>query len=528
MTFDTILNNLIANYISITGRNINKRSGFYGLLNAYAKALFLQRNYIEEQYLKEILIERQTIEELRLTGNVIGIAQNEATSAIGYALIQGNIGAIITNGIQFTNGVNTYRVISDATITLNQQNIFSITRNGTIATVKTSSSHNLATGTILTISGANENNFNRNDISIVVIDNDEFTYIVEDSGSVTATGVIQYSSNFALLNLICNESGSVTNLNNGISLQITTTLTNINDYCLVVDITGGSDEETLTNYANRVMNKFANNTNDYSASLIENTLKDKFNDIKQVKLVKNYSYRVPVSSIRKLTTFEKNMLPQYNNDLYRVYETSIPHNINSIREDVKILNSIESVLNIPTGLEPYAKVYYILDINKIILYVGNNTLEDLTCSTNVIMIPNSDYNSLFILKNTTDKYPSPTELITYKDYINENTLPFTDSNYYHINSFEKLEVSFEVNDIVPNNEGMKQSIRNNLIDYFTNYVKGGQYISELTYYNIVSKSSYNNQKIIDYSIVCRVNGIITNNINTQIYEYPDLISVITN
>ena len=203
MTQVQILNNLIANYIAITGKNINKNTGFYGLLNAYAKALFLQKNYIEEKYLKKMLIERQTIDELRETGNVIGITQNEATSAIGYALIQGTIGKTITNGIQFTNGLNTYRVISDATISSNQQSIFSITRNGTIATVKTSSSHNLATGTILTISGANESNFNRIDISIIVIDNDEFTYIVDNIGVTTATGTILYNSNFVLLNLIC-------------------------------------------------------------------------------------------------------------------------------------------------------------------------------------------------------------------------------------------------------------------------------------------------------------------------------------
>ena len=75
----------------------------------------------------------------------------------------------------------------------------SITRSGTVATATSPSVHGVsgsASGSYITIEGANEANFNVTGVEGHRIDDSQFTYTVLDSGPTTATGTLVLSSPF--------------------------------------------------------------------------------------------------------------------------------------------------------------------------------------------------------------------------------------------------------------------------------------------------------------------------------------------
>lgn len=70
--------------------------------------------------------------------------------------------------------------------------VTSITRSGTTATATTTQSHNLADGTVVTIAGANESEYNGT-VTITNVTATTFDYTVSGSPSTPATGTITYS-----------------------------------------------------------------------------------------------------------------------------------------------------------------------------------------------------------------------------------------------------------------------------------------------------------------------------------------------
>ncbi len=192
---------------------------------------------------------------LDLWGNYEALERKDESSSSGTISLPGTAGTVIPSATIFTggNGIS-YESSSVATILDSSQSITSLTLSGTTATATTSSSHQLATGLEVTVSGANETEYNIT-ATVTVIATDQFQYQVSGSPDTPATGTIIYDTTLASISVDSQETGSTTNLDSGASLALATAITGADGPALAQfdGITGGASEETDEEYRARIL-----------------------------------------------------------------------------------------------------------------------------------------------------------------------------------------------------------------------------------------------------------------------------------
>lgn len=188
-------------------------------------------------------------------GNYEDLEQTPPSAAQGLACVAGTVGTSIPFNTIYTgpNGLD-YRVETTAVIQTVSQSISTLTRSGTVVTATMSADHTLASGLSVTVSGAVETEYNGT-FSITVISRNQFTYEISTTPTSPATGTISYSSNFASVNLICQETGQQTNLGGGSILNVESTITGADDTAIsqIDGISGGADLESEEAYRRRIL-----------------------------------------------------------------------------------------------------------------------------------------------------------------------------------------------------------------------------------------------------------------------------------
>jgi len=190
-------------------------------------------------------------------GAIYGKTIIPASQATGSATAQGVAGGFIPLGKTFTSSDQGYTSTSSATISDNSISVLSITLSGTIATVTTTSSHNLASAVPVTIVDAVEPEYNVTDAAITVTGLDTFTYTVAGSPTSPATGTILAEFTSASVPVISTGFGLSTNLASGSPLAMQSPEVDVND-TLNVDfgaVGGGSDEETIDEFKRRYLER---------------------------------------------------------------------------------------------------------------------------------------------------------------------------------------------------------------------------------------------------------------------------------
>lgn len=184
---------------------------------------------------------------LELIGEYDETIRFSAQPAKGLCSVEGVVSTLIPAGTQLNRNGITYQTLSGSSVTAYNDTI-SLSISAGIVTAITASTHSLATGLSVTITGATQTGYNGTFV-ITVIDGNTFTYEVE--GSFT-TDNGQYSSNFAILDVQSTTSGSDTNVESGGPLTID--VINVEDtaYTHVSGIVGGLDQETIEDYRIRV------------------------------------------------------------------------------------------------------------------------------------------------------------------------------------------------------------------------------------------------------------------------------------
>lgn len=173
-----------------------------------------------------------------------------ASPSIGDISVAGTVSTTIPVSTQFTSeGGLVFTSTNVATIQSVGQSISSITRVGTTATVTTNGDHTLASNLDVTISGANEAEYNGT-FSITVTARNQFTYTVSGSPATPATGAISLSSDYAIVSLQCDTTGQSTNLSNGAPL---TNATYGTGYAQFDGLSGGADTESDDAYEARIL-----------------------------------------------------------------------------------------------------------------------------------------------------------------------------------------------------------------------------------------------------------------------------------
>lgn len=201
-----------------------------------------------------------------------GINRITGAPATGRAAIGGTAGSTIPEARVFTSGDGrVYRTTAPATITAQVIAVASITRVGTTATLTTSVPHNLAGNIPITVTGANEPEYNVSNAVATITGASTLTYTVTGSPATPATGTINLNATFVSLQLESEETGSDQNLASASVLQIQSPIVGVDDTAVVDfgELGGGSDQETLDALRDRLLDKIQNPVANYNVAQIE-------------------------------------------------------------------------------------------------------------------------------------------------------------------------------------------------------------------------------------------------------------------
>ena len=231
-----------------------------GLVDAIS-AGFDENNDVIKQLLLQIFPQTATDEYLEFWATLFGITRKSATKSSGKILFQGTASTTIPANTGLNKSDNlSYNTISSVTISNQILSIASITRIGSTATATTSSPHGLATGLIISITGATQTEYNITNQAIAVTGLNTFTFTVSGTPTTPATGTISLNSDFAIAQVIAEDYGSLSNSGSGTVLNLISPIAGVNDTAFVdfEGLSGGLDLEDDEELRSRLLERLAN------------------------------------------------------------------------------------------------------------------------------------------------------------------------------------------------------------------------------------------------------------------------------
>lgn len=226
---------------------------------------------------REIFPDTATGENLERWGALKDVTRIPSANASGLITATGVAGTTIPTGTLFNSAVgNTYETTADGTILVQSLQISSLKSVGNLATAVTSADHNLTNGVTVTISGANETEYNVVDAVISVIDTDTFTYDVTGNPSSPATGTPLAGFTLASLNVISQEPGQDKNLAPNASILIGTPIANVNNeaFTQFSEVSGGTDDETDEDFRARIIDAWRNPVANFNVAAIDKRVRE--------------------------------------------------------------------------------------------------------------------------------------------------------------------------------------------------------------------------------------------------------------
>lgn len=228
--------------------------GFIDGVGAMAHAL----GFVIRDLEQELFPQTATGEYLDRWGAYEDLPRNPATGASGFVSLNGTVATLINAGEQFVGSNSiTYSVISPASVETVTLLVTSITRSGSVATATTSTPHRLATGMEVTVSGADQAEYNVI-ASVTVTGENIFTYAVTGTPVTPATGTISETSDFASINVQAITTGPGTNMQAGAILNVNLPNVETQAYVQFGALAGGADLELDPAYRDRIIESRSN------------------------------------------------------------------------------------------------------------------------------------------------------------------------------------------------------------------------------------------------------------------------------
>jgi len=250
------------------------RNSFLGAITkAWAFRIF--DFYLQlQELLKQAFWDTATGIFLERWAAIFGITRNAATQSTGYIVATGTATTVIPISTTLSDsGSLEYDTQAAATIT---DHVLSVTlaRSGSTVTATAASGHQLASGLSVTISGANETDYNGAQ-TITVTGTTTFTYTISTTPATPATGTVIASFTSAYIEVTAASYGDSTNQDSGVQLTLNTPIAGV-DNQLAVDysgLAGGEDQESDTDFRARFLSRVQNPIALFNVSQIENQAK---------------------------------------------------------------------------------------------------------------------------------------------------------------------------------------------------------------------------------------------------------------
>lgn len=241
-----------------------------GLLNALSLAIAGISDEISteiEQLLNQIFLTSASGDFLNAWGSIVNLPRKAQTAASGAIVVTGVIGTIVPVGTVW-NALNNVTYVSDQTNqTISAVSVApsSIVRTGNTATVTTTLDHKFATGQVVTISGADQPEYN-GDFTITVNNINEFDYTVSGTPATPATGSLLARTAQATILVTSQTTGQRSNADSGQTVTVAESLPGLDNtgFVALSGIQGGFDAESEIEYRSRVQQAFANTPSAFS------------------------------------------------------------------------------------------------------------------------------------------------------------------------------------------------------------------------------------------------------------------------
>lgn len=215
---------------------------------------------------------------LQFWADIKNILPNTALPADGPITITGTVGTSVPIDRVYTIGTIEYTLDAAVTIATNTKTVSVLTSSGGTATCLTDDDHGFATGKDVIIAGATQSDYNGT-FSITVTGAKSFTYPISQGASSPASGTITASMDMATgqvtADLTTSDGGVETNQENGAEIVIQTSIAGIDDTAVVQwdGLTGGTDDETASEYKSRIVERWQNPLAEFNAARIKSEAK---------------------------------------------------------------------------------------------------------------------------------------------------------------------------------------------------------------------------------------------------------------
>jgi len=263
-------------------------NAFVALAEAPAGALFDQWKYFE--YLKREMLPTTSIDNLEDQAGVDGYYRKQSSKSKGYAIFTGlaNTNIPLNALLQSSDGYQ-FQTTETNDITLSTASVLTITRSGSIVTVTTASNHNLANDILVSISGANQVDYNVISKPIQVISANSFTFTISETPTTPATGTILFSATYVKIGIESVSTGVANNLEYASTLSMLQSIAGVQSivYIDYYGVQGGSDLEDLEVFRARYLESKKSNLPRVSAGGLKNYILNNVSGITRVWVLQN-------------------------------------------------------------------------------------------------------------------------------------------------------------------------------------------------------------------------------------------------
>jgi len=252
-----------------------KNSFLGAIITGYSLRVFDFYTQLQE-LIKQLFVQTATGEFLVMFGEWFGITRISATSATGTVVATGTASSIIPSATLFqsSDGLQ-YESTAQAVITDVLITIASITRSGSLVTVTSTNAHNLASLIDVTISGADQSEYNGT-FAVTVTGLTTFTYDIVGTPVTPATGTIMAAFTTANISLKSIDFGQSVNQLAGTTITFVSPVAGVDSNTTVdfSEISGGTNIEDDPDFRTRVIDRVQNPVALFNIPAITNKAKE--------------------------------------------------------------------------------------------------------------------------------------------------------------------------------------------------------------------------------------------------------------
>ena len=395
-----------------------------------------------------------------------GKQQQAASQSTGVAVATGTAGGTIPLGTVLAFSTGNYTSTSSAVISSQSVSVASITRAGQVAEVTTTSDHGLANSVPVTISGADQSEYNVASAVITITGLDTFEYTVSGTPVTPATGTILAAYTAASVAITSDDFGDDTNLDSGTELKLQSPIVDVDDSLFVNfgAIGGGADIESDSSLRDRMLERIQNPV----AHFNESDIIDKAKEVSGVTrvFVQAAGTNIGAADITSITRA---------GNIATVTLTAAADFQSG--QTVSITGAVEidyNVTDAPVLVESTTIFHFI---------VANTPTTPATGTiTSTITVPIGQVRVFFMRDNDDNPIPSGSEIIPVRAKIEEILPANTDDvNDLFVLAPTAVPVDFTFTALSPSTTSMRAAITANLRQFFDESTVVGVDIDEDAY-----------------------------------------------